>query len=245
MQSLSALVRLSCLHLVAATPASPPGSIVILEPGENSFTIQWSPGASNDCNFQAWQVQLRSRNLNGTLVGSWRQATEVPTSRDSPNCTVDGLQRNSPYDLQIFERCANGADDSSAGEPEQVLWTLPGYWEIHIPPHDASSYVVEDTLEAHAGCEVIKSCCDDQFSLCFSGNEGLHLVQRPSVLTPSLAGGSRWAGDKIYICDVMRHRWRLSRTIPFPRNCQSRHGICVCTRPPMSQPKLCFIMATS
>eukprot|EP00435_Cladocopium_sp_Y103_P072134 s2_g39.t1 len=84
---------------------------------------------------------------------------------------VDGLQRNSPYDLQIFERCANGADDSSAGEAEQVLWTLPGYWEIHIPPHDASSYVVEDTLEAHAGCEVIKSCCDDQFSLCFSGNE--------------------------------------------------------------------------
>jgi hypothetical protein len=27
----------------------------------------------------------------------------------------------------------------------------PGYWEIHIPPHDASSYVVEDTLEVTIG----------------------------------------------------------------------------------------------
>jgi len=34
----------------------------------------------NDANaetVEAWQVQLRSRNLNGTLVGSWRQATEA------------------------------------------------------------------------------------------------------------------------------------------------------------------------
>lgn len=23
----------------------------------------------------------------------------------------------------------------------------PGYWQIHIPPHDQSAYIVEDTLE--------------------------------------------------------------------------------------------------
>ncbi|CAJ1380591.1 unnamed protein product [Effrenium voratum] len=46
----------------------------------------------------------------------------------------------------------------------------PGYWDIHIPPNSGSSYVVEDTMEDHAGCEVVKTCCDDQFSLCFSGN---------------------------------------------------------------------------
>lgn len=80
-----------------------------------------------------------------------------------------------------------------------------------MPPHSSSIYVVADTMEAHAGCEVIKacrgafvafgsatrhettrkmsktiesawkhgwkwaserqSCCEDQFSLCFSGNE--------------------------------------------------------------------------
>ncbi|CAK8995156.1 Hypothetical protein (Fragment) [Durusdinium trenchii] len=91
--------------------------------------------------------------------------------RVQKRATVTGLQSNSPYDVQIFELCSSSSDDSSAGEPEEVLWTLPGYWDIHVPPHDSSIYVVEDTMEAHAGCEIIKSCCGDQFSLCFSGNE--------------------------------------------------------------------------
>jgi len=161
------------LPLALAITADPPGNIVIFEPGEYSFSISWSPGNSNDCVFQAWEVQVRSRTLDGSLVGSWRQPAcqELPVSRMDPNCTVTGLQPNSPYDLQIFERCVTAADDSAAGEPVDVLWTLPGYWQIHIPPHDQSAYIVEDTLEAHAGCEVIKSCCEDQFSLCFSGNE--------------------------------------------------------------------------
>eukprot|EP00435_Cladocopium_sp_Y103_P027445 s2289_g6.t1 len=85
MQSLSAVVRFL--------------SIVILEPGENSFTIGWSAGVSNDCSFQAWQVQVRSRNLNGTLVGSWREpACEVPTSRDYPNCTA-GIPTGADWDI--------------------------------------------------------------------------------------------------------------------------------------------------
>ena len=30
----------------------------------------------------------------------------------------------------------------------------PGYWDIHVPPHDSSIYVVEDTMEAQLGCEI-------------------------------------------------------------------------------------------
>ncbi|CAJ1342719.1 unnamed protein product, partial [Effrenium voratum] len=62
---------------------------------------------------------------------------------------VTSLQPNSPYDVQIFELCTDSAADSAAGTPEQVLWTLPGYWDIHIPPNSGSSYVVEDTMEDH------------------------------------------------------------------------------------------------
>jgi len=51
---------------------------------------------------------------------------------------------NSPWIRQIFERCANGADDSSAGEPEQVLWTLHGdlkewgWWWLIEPTNDVN-----------------------------------------------------------------------------------------------------------
>ncbi|CAJ1342722.1 unnamed protein product [Effrenium voratum] len=57
---------------VCAVPADPPGSIAISVPGEEGFVLAWVPGAANDCSFQEWLVQLRSRNLNGTLVGFWR-----------------------------------------------------------------------------------------------------------------------------------------------------------------------------
>ncbi|CAE7712595.1 unnamed protein product [Symbiodinium sp. CCMP2592] len=70
---------------------------------------------------------------------------------------VTGLSQNAPYDLQIVERCTNSAADSPAAMPEEVLWTLPGYWDIHVGPHSSSTYVVTDTQEDHAGCEVIKA----------------------------------------------------------------------------------------
>eukprot|EP00439_Symbiodinium_sp_Y106_P064673 s2010_g10.t1 len=69
-------------------------SIVIVEPGDTQFVIAWSPGlTSADCAFQAWEVKVRSRNLNGSLVGTWRDADEcnaIPL-RDAPSCNVMAL----------------------------------------------------------------------------------------------------------------------------------------------------------
>ena len=53
-----------------------------------------------------------------TFQLAMKQFTSVEHSgQPDPQCCSD---------LQIFERCVTAADDSAAGEPVDVLWTLPG-----------------------------------------------------------------------------------------------------------------------
>lgn len=48
-----------------------------------------------------------------------------------------------------MRRLLLAGDVLHCGAPKSLVLPRPGYWEIHIPPHGSSTYVVEDTLEAH------------------------------------------------------------------------------------------------
>jgi len=84
-----------CLH-----PAGAPTMLMITEVGNSMVTITWTTGASMDCLFNAWLVQLRILG-----AANWESQGCETSSRENSTCTVTGLRSSTTYEMRIQENC--------------------------------------------------------------------------------------------------------------------------------------------
>eukprot|EP00913_Durusdinium_trenchii_P010219 g9580.t1 len=111
------------------------------------------------------------------LLRSW--ATERRLGVD----TLESGAENTEVLRRIVENTASAASPSPSGSgavPYQAQELRPAQSSLAPSPspfgdrwvlHALLALILMAISPAHAGCEIIKSCCGDQFSLCFSGNE--------------------------------------------------------------------------
>eukprot|EP00971_Amphidinium_carterae_P141257 2798882-Amphidinium_carterae.1 len=170
----------------AAVRASPPKRVSATAPGEESFRVSWEAGeSSGPCEFAAWHVELRKRRPK---VAEWvlhPNCTQL--SRQSTFCDLQGLEKNTEYDVQVLEACTDSTHNSKPTALKQAFWTLPGEWWEHVGQSKKPSAVISLGSTAQH-CRVVKQCCKDEFGVCFEAGDS-----EVTVLRYDLKGG--WGQD--------------------------------------------------
>lgn len=144
---------------VLGQPASTP-NIQITDASETSLSLSWSSAGDGDCVFQNWQADWQ---VYGS--GNWMEME----NGTGTSLVMTGLQANSVYELRVQQVCTDGQLNSPYAQTSEGLFTLPGTFNVYVGT--SSDTRIIELSYGPSRCRIVKDCCGDQFSVCFSGTD--------------------------------------------------------------------------
>eukprot|EP00439_Symbiodinium_sp_Y106_P048830 s925_g6.t1 len=178
--------------LVRGELAGSPVNVTVTPLDATSILLRWDPSTVGDCIFASWEVRWRAETGGAP---PWEDAAlcQDLTERNYTECIIDGLTAGESYSVTVAEACTDVRTNSLARQTEIFRWSEVGVWDIYLGANPTMSTLVSTLSSEVASCEVITTCCSDEFSICYGSTPAFKLGA--NIVRADETSGCRLAGE--------------------------------------------------
>ncbi|CAK9068098.1 Hypothetical protein (Fragment), partial [Durusdinium trenchii] len=171
--------------LIRGALAGSPVNLTVTVLSSSALLLRWDASSAGDCSFAAWKVEWQSGGASETW--SPAELCQDLTERNQTECLLDTLTAMESYRVQITETCTDVRTNSLPATSPVFRFQEINSWEIYLGPTMSLAISVSTLVTDLDQCEVITTCCDDQFSICYARTAAVPLLATISR-TDAVAG---------------------------------------------------------